>query len=115
MGVNIYGKMESRRLELVECIVAAAEACLKKAGISVELAETVAVQVAYELMDLFGGQLLVFPSNYKHKLRVREDEIYDKFTGSNYAELAQEYKMGERGMRKLISRVTTRRKKAGAA
>ncbi len=53
--------------------------------------------------------MICFPTSYQRKLRQREEAVYSRFNGGNYAELSREYGMGERGMRKLIARVRLRK------
>ncbi|CAM3721505.1 Mor transcription activator family protein [Paracidovorax anthurii] len=68
-----------------------------------------AIRVVDDLVDAWGGQMICFPTSYKRKLLQREEAVYSRFNGNNYAELSHEYGMGERGIRKLIARVRQRK------
>lgn len=74
-----------------------------------EIPDTVAVitanTLADRLADYWGGQVITFPRDFMWKLAKVELEIYDQFNGRNYDELARQYGMTTRGVRKLIGRV----------
>lgn len=74
-----------------------------------EIPNTVAVIAAHtladRLADYWGGQVITFPRDFMWKLAKVELEIYDQFNGRNYDELARQYGMTTRGVRKLIGRV----------
>ena len=114
MKVLMNCRMECRRIELVECIVDHAEDTLKKAGLSPDESIRIATSVADNLIDVFGGQNLTFPSKYKKKLAEKEALIFQQFNGTNGAELAKVHGMTERGLRKLLDRARGRTAKGVA-
>lgn len=104
----ISSAMESVRNELITCVIDHAESAMKRAGIEPQKAASIAIGIADELVEVFGGQNITFPKEYKRKLAQKESLIYAQFTGSNYRELAATHNMTERGMRKLLNRVRSR-------
>lgn len=99
--------MAIRRNEFLSDVQAVATAYLAK-HVSGPAAELVASSLTYHLADYWGGQLINIPKYYHWKLSKRDAEIYGAFNGHNYAELAKQYTMGERGLRKLLDRMRTR-------
>ena len=101
--------MEIRRnafyIELENCIN---NLCTEKLGLDKEGGECIANGVSEFLMQHFAGQNITFPVDYLAKLAVRDLEIYQKFNGSNYFELAKEYCLSETGVRRVISRTRKR-------
>lgn len=100
--------MEELRHELLDDVSAHAKEVAKNHGLDDEVAEQIGFAVADRLAENWGGQLINIPKNHLYKLAQRDLEIYNKFNGRNYAALAREYKMGVRGMYKLIERVHKR-------
>lgn len=99
--------MEHRRNQLLTDVMAVAAARLAE-HVSANEAEMIAGDLADHLADYWGGQLINFPKDYRHKLSKRELEIYDAATGYNLGELARKYDISERGLRKLLARVRER-------
>lgn len=108
MGVS--NRMEARRLDIVESVVSQVEETLKQRGFDPEDALRVAVSVADNLFENFGGQNITIPKNYKAKLAQKEELIYGQFNGSNLSQLAMIHKISERGLRKLLVRAGIRLK-----
>ncbi|MFQ0994167.1 DNA-binding protein [Gilliamella sp. Choc5-1] len=77
-------------------------------GLPEDIAAHLGDSIANTISELFGGQNITFPRDYRFKLNQRDLQIYDAFKGNNYAELSQKYKMTERGIRKVIDRVHKR-------
>ncbi|MFN3494212.1 MAG: Mor transcription activator family protein [Hydrogenophaga sp.] len=102
------GRMEERRNELFEDVVQQSERLLLEYGVSEKAANLIANALADHLADQWGGQNLNLPKDYRRKLSARELEIYERFNGSNVDQLALEYGMTERGVRKLINRTRER-------
>lgn len=101
-------RMEALRGELITSVIDHAEDALKRAGIDSEKAIHIATSVADNLVDMFGGQNICFPNDYRFKLAQKEASVYAQFTGTNFGELASAHGMTERGMRKLIVRARAR-------
>ncbi len=106
--------MAVRRHELLDDLTTTAERFLREHQISGGVASHLANSLADHLAEHWGGQMINFPKDHRRKLHEQELEIHRKFTGNNHAALAIEYRMTERGMRKLITRVTTRLSKQRA-
>lgn len=102
-------KTEGRRTELVDGIVACVADFLKRSGLNEELAQRAGVAVADQVIGLWGGQVISFPTNYAKRLADREGAIYAKFDGFNFSALSQEFGLTERSVRKLIARVRARK------
>ena len=101
--------MEKARNELVTCVIDHAESALTRAGIEQEKAASIAVGLADELVDLFGGQNITFPKEHARKQAQKEASIYAEFqAGACYRDLAASHDMTERGLRKMIDRVRAR-------
>ena len=112
---NISGRMEDRRTEILESIIGNVEETLAKRKFEPADASQIALSVAENIFELFGGHNITFPTNYKKKLTEKEALIFQKFDGTNYGALAKEHKMAERSIRKLISRVQIRNSQGAAA
>nr|WP_271451945.1 MULTISPECIES: Mor transcription activator family protein [unclassified Acidovorax] len=106
--------MAARRHELLDDMSHTAETFLRDHDVPAAVAALLANALADHLAERWGGQMISFPKDHKRKLCEQDLEIYRKFTGHNHAELALEYKMSERGMRKLITRVCARLAKQSA-
>jgi Mor family transcriptional regulator len=103
--------MEAVRNELVTAVIDHAESTLKQAGIDAKKASQIAVMVADNLVDLFGGQNITFPTEHGRKIAEKEALIYSQFNGSNSGALAKAHGMTDRGIRKLLARVRSRNAK----
>lgn len=101
-------RMDKRRESLLTDLVDYVERCLLEHEIPAEVATTTASSLAHRLADYWGGQNFTFPKDYMWKLGQLELEIYDQVRGGNLDEVARQYKMSERGLRKLIARVRDR-------
>jgi len=102
------GRMAQRRHELYADMMDLVQRRLGEYGVGTNEAALISCDLADLLADQWGGQNLTFPKEYRRKLSRLEMEIFDAFTGDNLSEVAQKYKLGERGLRKLITRVTRR-------
>lgn len=94
-----------RRHELLADLVVVVTRHLTDNGLSPNEAEIVANALADHLAKHWGGQVIPFPKDLRRELTRLELEIYDKFRGDNYDELARQYEMTMSGMRKLIARI----------
>lgn len=102
-----------RRHELLSDVVATATKRLIDNGLGQTEAELMASDLADHFAQHWGGQVICFPKDYRRMLTRLEAEIYSKFSGNNYDELARQYGMTMSGMRKLIGRTRARLAKAG--
>lgn len=101
--------MAARRHELLLDVAQAAQATARELGIADAVAEHVGAAVADMLAARWGGQQLTFPMNGYYSLAARERDILARREqGASIWELAREFKMTERGVRKLLDRVKAR-------
>jgi Mor family transcriptional regulator len=102
------GRMAERRHELYADLMALVQRQLGEYGVGGNEAALIASDLADRLADHWGGQNITFPKEYRRKLSRLEAEIYQAHHGHNLAALAQRYDISERGLRKMIDRVTKR-------
>lgn len=100
--------MEHQRHELLSEIERYTTHVLSDHSIDPDVAVQAGAAVADYLAEQWGGQLINIPKDYHWKLAKRDVEIYEAFTGHNYAELARTYNMTQRGIYKVISRARKR-------
>lgn len=101
-------QMEAKRHQLLQDMVDQAKQLLVDHEVDAKAADLIANALADHISDVWGGQNLVIPKDYLRKLSAAQLEVYERFNGTNLDQLAKEYGMGERGMRKLIARVRDR-------
>jgi len=102
------GRMAERRHELYADLMDLVQRLLTEHGTGKNEAALIACDLADRLANHWGGQNITFPKEYRRKLTHLEAEIYQKYQGSNLSVLAQTYNISERGLRKMIDRVTKR-------
>ncbi|TDK66011.1 Mor transcription activator family protein [Sapientia aquatica] len=108
MSVTL-SRMEQKRHELLSDLASHGTAILIEHGIDDAVADQVATAIADFLAQHWGGQNITIPKDYHFKLSNRDMVIYQEFArGVPYDALAIKFDMTERGMRKLIERVTKR-------
>lgn len=107
------GRMAERRHELYADLMDLAQRQMAEYGVSDNEAMLIASDLADRLADHWGGQNITFPKEYRRKLNRVEMEIFDAFNGHNLGEVAQTYDISERGLRKMIARVTKRIRAGG--
>lgn len=101
--------MPARRHELLLDVAQATQATVRELGIADAVAEHAGAAVADMLAARWGGQQLTFPMNGYYSLATRERDILARREqGASIWELAREFKMTERGVRKLLDRVKVR-------
>lgn len=101
----IMNRMEIKRHELFTHVSNQVAKEALDFGLPEETASQLGCNVANAIAELFGGQNLTFPKDYAFKISQRDAQIYHEFKGNNYHELSQKYRMTERGIRKVITRV----------
>jgi len=102
------GRMAERRHELYADLMDLVQRQLAEYDVGANEATLIATDLADRLASHWGGQNITFPKEYRRKLSRLEAEIYQAHYGHNLAELAQRYDISERGLRKMIARVTKR-------
>lgn len=68
-----------------------------------ELAETIGLESYLKLADSYAGCTIYVRKPERIIKRFRDAEIYQKFNGSNYRQLAKEYCLSESSIRKIVS------------
>lgn len=104
--MSAQSTMARRRHELLLDVEQSAAATAAEHGIDDERAKHVGAAVADMLMERWAGQQLTFPVNGYYGLSDRELAIVARRDeGARVFELAREFTMTERGVRKLLARV----------
>ncbi|MBN6064790.1 Mor transcription activator family protein [Aggregatibacter actinomycetemcomitans] len=78
----------------------------KELKLSDDVCEKIACSVSSFIAEFYAGQVIYFPAQTSFKRSALDAQIYKKFNGSNYAELAREYGYSEGGVRKVIARAS---------
>lgn len=71
-------------------------------------ARQLAEDIAYEMADAWGGQLIYFPKGKFALLSKRDRQIFSEFTGHNHADLARKYKVSVQHIYRIIKIMTRR-------
>jgi Mor family transcriptional regulator len=74
-------------------------------GIKADVANTVATRATERIRKHWGGTLLYIPRGDGFELQARDLEIYRKFKGGNYIELAREYDLSEMRIRIIVKTI----------
>lgn len=85
--------------ELAEVISRA----LRDVDMPEDRAAAVAATAIDHVIDLFGGQVIYLPKAARSKTHRRWQDMWDKFTGHNHAQLAREFGMGVHNVYKVIA------------
>lgn len=102
--------MARRRHELLQDVEQSTKAAAIELGVTPDLAEHLGASIADMLSDRWAGQQLTFPLNGYYGLSQRELTIVERHDqGARVFELAREFRMTERGVRKLLKRADDRR------
>lgn len=102
--------MARRRHELLQDVERSTKATAIELGVTGDLAEHLGAAIADMLSERWAGQQLTFPINGYYGLSQRELAIAERRDqGARVFELAREFRMTERGVRKLLKRVDERR------
>jgi len=73
-------------------------------SVAPEMADAIAIAAGAELAASWGGQLIYFPKNIRTRIRKRDLEIYERFTGDNHAELAQMFDLSVTWVYAIVKR-----------
>lgn len=71
-------------------------------------ARQIGEDIAYEMADAWGGQLIYFPKGKFALLSKRDRQIFSEFTGHNHADLARDYKVSVQHIYRIIKIMTRR-------
>lgn len=101
--------MEARRSALYAHMAAVAAAAARELGLDPSTAEHIGAAVTDAIAEDVGGEVLSFPKDAAYRLSIREREILEAHrNGATLSKLSHDYKMTERGLRKLIARAIVR-------
>jgi len=104
--VSGTGTMARRRHELLADVEQSAASAARELGVPDDVARHVGAAMADLLLERWAGQQLTFPMNGYYALADRERAIVERRAqGARLFELAREFRMSERGVRKLLKRV----------
>lgn len=67
-----------------------------------ELAEVIGLESYLKLINSYAGCTIYIKKPERMIKQSRDAEIYQKFTGSNYRQLAKEYRLSELSVRKIV-------------
>lgn len=71
-------------------------------GVTREVSAEIAVGAVDSVGREFGGTQVYFPRGISYRLSQRDAEIFRKFKGDNYAQLAREFQLTEVRVRTII-------------
>ncbi len=78
---------------------------LQRHQVDPEKARTIGRCAAERVRQYYGGIQVYMPKGLALVLSERDREIWRKFNGGNYAELAREYNLTDRQIRSIVARV----------
>lgn len=76
---------------------------MRKGGMKAERAQEAAFAVVEAIRHEFGGSPIYINKGTSFDLQPRDEEIWRKFNGHNYTELAREYKLTEVRVREIVN------------
>lgn len=101
--------MEARRHQLLQEVADRAAAVTAELGLPEDIAAHVGAAVADSVAEHWAGQQITFPLRNAFGLSPRELAIAERVrAGARVYEIAREFVMTERGVRKLIARLQER-------
>lgn len=97
--------------DVLEAMAQAAAQVLLGKGQTREFAQTTAFEITERIRTTVGGTNTYIPRGQDYELSQRDEEIYKKFNGRNYFELAQQFMLTEVRVRDIV-KVGVRRDQA---
>jgi len=101
MSRSVYSRRAEETLSQIEASICAR--LMKLTGIAEVDARRIAVEVADSIALDFSGELVYF--NQSRANRLRDQDIWIKFTGGNYSDLAIEFGLTEMYIREIVSKM----------
>lgn len=98
--------------ELLADLAMQVHAVLIHAGIEPEMASKIARDCAERVRQDWGGQIIYVPIGQGFETMQRWQEIWGKFKGDNYDELAREYELTEVHVYRIIARMREAERRA---
>lgn len=96
---------EKRGVQMLLDIAEVLTDALIEEGVEPEKARQLGLLAAEKLRDTYGGAQLYIARGTALTLCRRDLEMYEKFNGINYGELARQFDLSERRVRQVINRV----------
>lgn len=101
----IKPEVEDKRHEVLEGISDATRRFACDFRMEADKAEQMGCMIADWIAETYGGTSLTFPKDYHFRRSKRDFEIYNKFNGRNHDDLAREYDVHTRTIRRIIARI----------
>ncbi|MET2988261.1 transcriptional regulator [Herbaspirillum seropedicae] len=84
-------------------------------GLGREQAQSAAFEIAESIRTEIGGVQQYIPRGLRFQLSRRDQEIFEKFNGQNYHQLAHSYHLSEMQVRNIVKRGLARERAARQA
>ena len=91
--------------EILQDLADKAAVFLVAEGMEQQRAKEVGLRLAEHVRVEWGGQAQYIPRGTSYACSLRDFEIFEKFRGDNYDQLAREYDMSEMRVRQIINAV----------
>lgn len=91
--------------EILQDLADKATVFLVAEGLEQQCAKEVGSKLAEHVRKEWGGQMQYIPRGTRYQCSLRDFEIFDKFKGDNYDQLAREYDMSEMRVRQIVAAV----------
>jgi Mor family transcriptional regulator len=88
--------------DVLEAMAQAAAQVLFGRGEPRDIAQATALEITERIRATVGGTSTYIPRGQDFEMNLRDEEIYNKFNGRNYFELAQEYMLTEMRVRTIV-------------
>lgn len=75
---------------------------LQKSGLTPETAHDLAYEITKEQRMMWRGQTVYFPSTDPEELSRRDQEIWDRYNGSNHAELVSAFQVSKQHIYRIV-------------
>lgn len=97
--------LDEKYPEVPATLARLADEILTAAGLPPDRSSMLAMQIAESARYEFGGDAPYWPKSNNWKLAKRDQELWDRFTGDNYAQLAKETGLCQMRIRQIIERI----------
>ncbi|WP_374354536.1 Mor transcription activator family protein [Chitinimonas sp.] len=94
LGKQLIADFEARLISLLK----------RDAGMPEQSAREAAIKLIDDIQQEWGGVPLYFAKGHLNRLSRRDQDIYTRFSGSNFLELARQYRLTERQIRIIVAK-----------
>lgn len=77
----------------------------EKCQFSPEKAKQIGIDIAQQMAQNWGGEVIYIPRNLLMALNERDMKIYEEFNGNNHRELARKYNVSMQWVYKIVKKV----------